>query len=323
MKRAVVEAPANIALVKYWGKRNEELNLPLNDSLSMTLDLTVKTEVTLSREFDRDEVYVNQRRLSDEEVKEYAGRVMRSIRKVAGDQGLRAVVRSVSTFPESAGLASSAAGMAALVWACNEALGLGLDRKEISKLAREGSGSACRSIFGGFVLWKKGTRNDGSDSYCEELFPPSHWDLVDVIGLVSDSKKKISSREGMKRVRTAPTLDSRLEFVNRTLPKMIESIANRDESSFYELVMRHSNSMHSVIMDSWPPTWYLNDISIKVMEIIYAYGKAAYTFDAGPNPHVITSSSRADEIENLLRDAGARRVIVSKISQGPRTLEVG
>jgi len=322
MRRAVAEAPSNIAIVKYWGKRDELLNLPLNDSLSITLDLMVKTEVVFSHDIYRDEVYINGRRLDEGEVSSYAGRVLNFIRKKVGQESLRASIKSWTEFPASAGLASSAAGMAALVWASNDALGLSMDRREMSKLARIGSGSGCRSIYGGFVLWRRGQRGDGEDSYCEQLFPPSHWDLVDVIGMISEAKKKVPSREGMKRVKSAPTLRARLEFVENTLPQLIGSIEKKIEGLFYELIMKHSNSMHAVIMDSWPPLHYLNDISFSVMETIYEYGKAGYTFDAGPNPHIITREGNVGEVEELLKGLGIEKVRLSRVGEGPRTIEV-
>ncbi|MEM3245112.1 MAG: diphosphomevalonate decarboxylase, partial [Metallosphaera sp.] len=139
-------APANIAVVKYWGKRNKQLNLPLNDSLSITLEsLQVRSKVTFDENLNHDEIFVNGERLSDYETREYAGRVLEIIRKLYGKR-VFARIESTSNFPSSAGLASSAAGIAALTFASNAALNLGLDDKELSKIARVGSGSACRSM---------------------------------------------------------------------------------------------------------------------------------------------------------------------------------
>ncbi|MBB5254245.1 diphosphomevalonate decarboxylase [Sulfurisphaera ohwakuensis] len=313
-------APSNIAIIKYWGKRNEELNLPLNSSLSITLSgLEVRTRIIFSKEFVKDEVYINGEKAKDEEVREYSGRVLNIFRKLYG-QEIYAKVESWSNFPKSIGLASSAAGIAALVYAANEALELGLSQKELSKIARIGSGSACRSTAGGFVLWEKGERDDGEDSYCYSLFPETHWrELVDIIAIVSERSKKISSREGMIITsKTSNLMKCRLKFIEETLPKVIKSIEERNEEEFYYWLMRHSNSMHAVILDSWPSFFYLNDTSLKIMEWTQEFGKAGYTFDAGPNPHIFTTEKYKDEVISFLNSIGVNKIIISKVGSGPK-----
>ena len=316
-------APSNIAIVKYWGKRNEELNLPLNSSLSITLEgLEVRTKVIFDEEFDKDEVIINGERASPEEVEEYSGRVLRVFRKLYGKE-IHAKVISTSNFPKSSGLASSAAGIAALVYAANHALGLGLSQKELSKIARIGSGSACRSTVGGFVLWTKGERDDGEDSYCYQLFPETHWkELVDIIPIISTSKKKVSSRKGMIRTaETSPLLKCRIEFVESTLKDVIDAIAKKDEKRFFYWTMRHSNNMHAVILDSWPSFFYLNDLSFKIMEWVQESGIAAYTFDAGPNPHIFTLENHVDEVLDFLKSLGITNYYVTRVGKGPRIVE--
>lgn len=313
-------APSNIAIVKYWGKRNDKLNLPLNDSISITLDeqLSVTTHVIFSDEFSQDEVYINEKKLSEEEVKEYAERVLNIFRKLYG-KDLFAKVYSRTTFPEGAGLASSAAGIASLVIASNRALGLGLDNKELSKIARIGSGSACRSLFGGFVMWKKGERDDGEDSFCYQLFPESHWtELVDIIAIVSSERKKISSRKGMRITSTSSDLmECRLKFIENSIPKIIKAIENRDSEEFFYWMMRHSNSMHAVILDSWPSFFYLNDVSLKIMNWVQEFGRAGYTFDAGPNAHIFTLEEYKEEVLGFLKTLPLKGIIVAKVGKGP------
>ncbi|MGC9105865.1 MAG: diphosphomevalonate decarboxylase [Thermoprotei archaeon] len=321
MRKAKVEAPSNIAIVKYWGKREASLNLPLNSSFSVTLDaLKVVTEVTVEDGPGKDELYINNEPVTGEEFEEYAGRVLKAFRRLYGD--FHATIKSVSNFPKSAGLASSAAGIAALVFALNEALGLDLPQRELSKIARIGSGSACRSTAGGFVLWEKGVREDGEDSVCYQVFPETHWpELVDVIGLVGKEKKKVSSRKGMMRVSSSSLTECRLKFVEETLPKVIDAVKRRDEQEFYYWTMRHSNSMHAVILDSWPSTFYLNDVSLALMERVQDSGIAGYTFDAGPNPHVFTTEKHLDEVKEIMKEVGIREVVVSRVGQGPKVLE--
>ncbi len=148
MLEGEAEAPSNIAIVKYWGKRGDpKLNLPLNDSFSISLDaLKVKTRVTFDKSLMKDEVIINGKKLPEDKTVEYAGKVLNKLREISGTK-IYAKVESYSNFPESAGLASSAAGIAALTLASAKALGLSLDTKELSIIARIGSGSACRSVF--------------------------------------------------------------------------------------------------------------------------------------------------------------------------------
>ncbi len=314
------EAPSNIAIVKYWGKRDSVLNLPLNDSLSISLEaLKVKSKVIFDSSLSSDQVIVNGSKLSDNEVKSYASKVLNLMRRISG-RNLYARVESTSNFPTSAGLASSAAGIAALTLASSNALGLSLTRRELSKIARIGSGSACRSIEGGFVIWHAGTRDDGEDSYCESIFPHDHWkDLVDVIPLFTEERKSISSRKGMEiSTETSSLLECRLRFVKDTIPMVIDSIKSRDEERFFQLAIRHSNSMHAIMMDSFPPLIYMNSFSLKVIEAFGDGRMAGYTFDAGPNPHIFTLRSNLNRVENMLREIGASKIIISEISPGPR-----
>jgi len=321
LRKARAEAPSNIAIVKYWGKRNKELNLPLNSSFSISLEaLKVDTEVSVEDGPGTSRLFIDGEEVTGEEFEEYAGRVLEAFRRLYGD--FHAVIRSKTNFPKSAGLASSAAGIAALVVALNEALGLSLSQIELSKIARLGSGSACRSTTGGFVLWEKGTRDDGEDSFCYQVFPETHWpELVDVIGIVGRQKKKVSSRKGMLRVSSSPLMECRLKFVEETLPKVIDAVRRKDEGEFYYWTMRHSNSMHAVILDSWPSTFYLNDVSFALIERIQESGIAGYTFDAGPNPHVFTTEDKAEEVVRIMREVGITEIVISRVGPGPKVLD--
>lgn len=315
-------APSNIAIIKYWGKRNKELNLPLNSSISISLrDLYARTKVIFDSSLDKDIVIINGKILDEEETKDYAGKVLRLFREKYIGKNIHAKIISETNFPPSAGLASSAAGIAALVFAINDALSLGLNQRELSKIARIGSGSACRSTAGGFVVWEKGKRDDGEDSYCYQIFPETHWeDLVDIIALVSEKKKEISSRQGMETtVESSYLLKCRLEFIEKTFNDVVESIKNKDEKRFYELMMRHSNSMHAVILDSWPSFFYLNDLSFKIMRWVQDFGHAGYTFDAGPNPHIFTTKRHVNDVISFLESNNIRYIITGP-GQGPKVL---
>ncbi|MEM3226445.1 MAG: diphosphomevalonate decarboxylase, partial [Saccharolobus sp.] len=267
----------------------------------------------------KDLIIVNGKILSEEESKEYAGRVIEKFREIS-NKDFHVRIESYAKFPVNAGLASSAAGVAALTFGLNELLGLDLSLKELSKIARIGSGSACRSMFGGFVMWERGVRDDGEDSYCYQLFPSDHWrELVDIIVILSEEEKKISSRKGMIRTtQTSELVECRLKFIEKTMKELIDAIKNKDEKKFYYYVMRHSNNMHAVILDSWPSFFYLNDTSLKIMEWIQDFGKAAYTFDAGPNPHILTTENNVSEILNFLNTLNVKRVIISRVGEGPK-----
>lgn len=326
-------AAPNIALVKYWGKRDDSgLNLPYNSSVSMTLHQnTVRTvtSVALDPEIKRDAVYVDGKLQNtsrgDEKVNLIMG-VIREMKSMGNSEGGVLVV-SRNNFPAGSGLASSASGGAALVFALNEALSLHLDSRRLSVLARKMSGSACRSIFGGFVRWNRGTSPGGEDSYAEQIAPPSHWELIDVICIVSASSKKVSSSAGhLITPKTSVLYKSRLELAERNAEGAAGAIEERDFETLAEIAMADSNNMHATMLDSWPPIKYMNEKSWKVVEAVHEmnsrYGRniAAYTFDAGPNAHVITTPKYEKEVEDEMRSAlGERaRILASHIGDGPR-----
>ncbi|MBI4399943.1 diphosphomevalonate decarboxylase, partial [Candidatus Micrarchaeota archaeon] len=230
MHIATVETTPNIALVKYWGKRDEKLMLPMNSSISVTLSDEVKTRTTVmfSDKFRKDEVYLDEKQVAGKELGNVV-RILDIVRKKARVR-LRAKVVSMNYFPTAAGLASSASGFAALACASTKALKLRLSRRELSILARLGSGSASRSVEGGFVEWLKGKRNDGQDSYGRRLAGQKHWpELRNVIAIVNREKKKVASRAGMKTtVETSSLYGCRLGGIEKTLATVRKSVKKRD-----------------------------------------------------------------------------------------------
>ena len=334
MPLATFEATANIAVVKYWGKRDEKLVLPTNSSLSFTMDdqLKTRTTVAFSDKFKEDEFWLNGAKVDLRE-KEISERLQQIdlIRKKAGVKS-KAKIVSFNFFPTAAGFASSAAGLAALACAASKAAGLNLDSKELSILARLGSGSACRSVLGGCVEWRKGEKADGSDSYALQIAPASHWpELRNVIAVVDSGKKKISSRAGMKQtVETSVLFKERLRYLPETLEKVKKAVLAKDFASFGALIMRESNDMHSVMLDTVPPIFYLNDYSKSVIYAVNDYNdlqgevKAGYTFDAGPNAHVYTTEKHASAIRKILSEIeGVSKTMMCKVGSGPRELKQG
>ena len=331
-KRATAEASPNIAIIKYWGKRNEKLILPVTESLSVTLDEKLKTRTTVmfSEKFKEDEVYLGYgkklKKLKTAEELEKIIPQLNVVRELAKTD-LRAKVVSVSSVPVAAGLAGSSAGLSATALAASLALDLKLDKKELSILSRRGSGSACRSLFGGFVRWQKGEKEDGSDSFAYQIKDEKFWpEFRIIIGLIEEKEKKIKSRAGMRQTAATSLLyQKRIE----NLPKLIEetngAILKKDHQKLFEIAMREANNLHAVMLDTWPPIIYLNDLSKKVIEAILDFNKeqvkAGYTFDAGPNPIIFTLQEFVPKIKKILQSLKIKKIIVSKIGPDPRFVQ--
>jgi diphosphomevalonate decarboxylase len=218
----------------------------------------------------------------------------------------RVHVVSVNTFPTAAGLASSAAGYACLVYSlaqlyCVTESYVG----ELSTIARQGSGSACRSLYGGFVRWQKGEEPDASDSMAVQVASESHWPELRALVLVaSAAKKKVSSTDGMQgSVATSKLLAHRAaHVVPERIAAIEEAFLARDFATFGDLTMADSNQFHATCLDSYPPIFYLNDVSRDVIRAVHAYNEhkgevvAAYTFDAGPNAVIYTTEAEVPEL---------------------------
>lgn len=209
-------------------------------------------------------------------------------------------IASENNFPTAAGLASSASGLAALIATVSTLYALtpenGVAVADLSRIARQGSGSACRSMLGGYVGWEMGTRADGLDSVAYEVAPASHWpDLHALILVVSDRKKGTPSTAGMQRtVATSDLLQHRLEHVvPARMQRISDAIRARDFDQFAIETMADSNQFHAVCLDTVPPIFYLNDVSRAVIQLVSELNRAsveagkgylaAYTYDAGPN----------------------------------------
>ncbi|KAK4367159.1 hypothetical protein RND71_015039 [Anisodus tanguticus] len=297
------QTPTNIAVIKYWGKRDENLILAINDSISVTLDpahLCTTTTIAVSPSFNQDRMWLN-----GKEISLAGGRYqscLREIRARASDvedekkgikitkndwQNLHVHVASYNNFPTAAGLASSAAGFACLVFSLAKLMNVQEDNGRLSAIARQGSGSACRSLYGGFVKWVMGKEENGSDSIAVPLVDEKHWDeLVIIIAVVSSRQKETSSTSGMREtVETSALIEHRAkEVVPKRIIQMEEAIQNRDFPTFAQLTCADSNQFHAVCMDTSPPIFYMNDTS---------HRQVAYTFDAGPNAVMISRNRKA------------------------------
>lgn len=211
-------------------------------------------------------------------------------------------IASFNNFPTAAGLASSAAGLACLVFALAKLMNVKEDQGQLSTIARQGSGSACRSLYGGFVKWIMGKNEDGRDSLAVQVADEKHWDdLVILIAVVCSRQKETSSTSGMREsVETSLLLKHRAqEIVPKRTLQMEEAIKNKDFSSFSRLACADSNQFHAVCLDTTPPIFYMNDTSHKIISIVEKWNRSeetpqvAYTFDAGPNAVLIARDRKA------------------------------
>jgi diphosphomevalonate decarboxylase len=323
VQKATAVACANIAFIKYWGKRDAGLNLPANSSLSMNLDrLTTVTTVEFSPDYDDDVVILDGQEVRGESKQRIAAHLDR-VRAMAGLQA-RARVISQNSFPIGAGLASSASGFAALSLAASRAAGLELTQRELSILARFGSGSACRSIPGGFTEWAAGTSSE--NSFARQIAPPEHWDLRDVIAIISRAKKRVGSTEGHALAPSSPFYQARLTNVADRLPKARAALLKKDLATLGRLIEEDAISMHAVMMTSQPPIYYWLPSSIQLIHEVQNWRteglEVYFTFDAGPNVHLICQAADQAEVEKRLNDIeDVLEVIVSGPGSGAQIIE--
>ncbi len=318
MKSTAVAHP-NIALVKYWGKRDERLILPHQSSVSVTLaPLAITTTVEFTGAAGDDAVVLNGREAQGRERERVVDAVKLARAEVPAKQRKAlgaARVTSKGDFPASAGLASSAAAFAALAVASRSAAGLGRDAKKESVLARRGSGSACRSVEGGFCRWNRGRRADGADSFAEQLFDETHWpELRLLVGLVSREEKAVGSRDGMKAtVKTSPYYPAWAKDAEREAKAIVPLLRRRDLEAVGELAERNAWRMHATALGAKPPLCYLKPETLKVIEAVSAArGKGIgvwFTLDAGPNPVLLTSAKDEEHVATLVQGLGAAEVI--------------
>lgn len=331
-------APVNIAIIKYWGKRDKNLNLPTNTSLSVTLRmddenswLKLLTRTTIKsieesgggdKDGDKDgedKVILNGEQY---DLNLRMKRCLAYIREL--ESFPRIQITSNNFFPTAAGLASSASGYAALVAAISGIVPL--TDEQMSIAARLGSGSACRSLFNGFVLWNAGVNPDGSDSLAKSIFPENHWPALCCLVLVlSASEKKVPSSAGMElTTRTSGLFSARLEKLPSRITEILQSIEQRDFSQFGKLLMQDSNQFHAVCMDSYPPIFYLSGASLQVIETVHEINtpfiRAAYTFDAGPNAFVFCLENNVSFLKETfisrIPELSAEKVLRCRVGKG-------
>lgn len=322
--RAVARARANVALVKYWGKRQGEGHLPAVGSISLTLaDLRATARVLEAEGEPRF-------RLHGEAVEGVAGeRMAQFLDRVAMAAGApaRLVADLEVDFPVGAGLASSAAIYCAVAAAASSALGLRLGRSALSALARKGSGSACRSVYGGFVEWHRGARPDGADSVAEPLLGEGEWDLAVAVAIVSRASKPIGSREAMARVeRTSPLYRGWLEAQAEDLDTARRAIARRDLRLLGRVAEENCLRMHATCLAARPPILFLRPATWAVVDAVQALREAGveayFTIDAGPQVKVLCRRREIERVASVLAAVpGVERVVATGPGPGVEMLE--
>lgn len=312
-------ATSNLAFVKYWGKKDEVLRLPTNASLSVSLSgMTTVTTVEFQPNLTADEITINGD-LLDSLPASKAVKHLDRVRTLAGSQQYAKVV-SQNSFPTGTGLSSSASGFAALSAAAAVAIGLNLSEKELSILARHGSGSACRSIPAGFVEWKDGDSSESS--YSETLFPADYWDVSFVVAVVSDKPKHIPTSEGQETARTSPFFAPRLSHMNQKISDAKRFLKAKDFTALGELVEAEALELHAVMLTQKPALIYWTAGTISLMQLCQHWrenGEIEAYFSVNTGQDIYFMIRRADELKltSMLQKTGiVKEVIVNHPGKG-------
>ncbi len=338
-RKATSCANSNLAFVKYWGKRDSTLNIPTNGSISMNLS---EARTTTTVEFDQglsaDEIFRQDKNsLADLAFAARTSRQLDRVRALAGVK-TRAHITTNNEFPAGVGIASSASGMAALTAAAAAALGLHLSERDLSAMARLGSGSACRSIPAGFVEWMAGDSHE--TSYAVQIAPPDHWQILDIAVVVSDKTKALSSSDGHLLAVASPFFKARLESMPGRLERVRNAILQRNFEAFGHEIETEAISLHAIAMtspheagNSWLSGIYY--WTPETMELILAVQRwrrdglqVYFTLDAGPTVHLICEAATRTQVEHAIDELekskprpGSWRRLVNAPAQGTTVTE--
>ena len=320
-------ANSNIALAKYWGKRDKEFMLPYNGSISMTTnDMFTHTTVEFDNKYKEDTLIVNGKEMKpgEEDYDDYMGIFMKVVRQITGNHTKVKIV-SENNFPTAAGLASSASGFAAVSLAVSKALGLPTDHKNVSILARRGSGSASRSVSGGFVEWKKGEKSDGSDSFAEQIVSPDYWPEFRMIAVITSKKeKKIKSRAGMSQtVANCPFYSKWVETAPNDLDIIRKGVKEKNFTLVGSTAEHNCLKMHATMITTKPPIIYWNPATMEIIHSIMEWRdeglESYFTIDAGPQVKVMCLEKDSKELVRRFSELkGVEEVILTKAGQDAR-----
>ncbi len=313
-------AHANIAIAKYWGKRDEQLNLPLFDSVAFGVnDLCTQTTATWSDEATEDALYIDGWHVPLQRI-ERMQRMMDIIRTQKG-WSKKCVLQSHNAFAHSSGLASSASGAAAAAYAMSCAAGLDLSPAELSVLARHGSGSAARSIHAGWTRWRAGSQADGSDSYAVQFASPDHWPLNVFVVQLSSARKPVSSTECMKQCELSPFWQTYCAEAFAAADIAQKAVTDRNFGALAAAAHHNAMMLHALIMSCPQPVCYFEPQTIAVVQKIFKMSTAipvCCTIDAGPNVVVLCEDIACPFVKNEIMAIGVP-FIQTTIGGGTKT----
>ncbi len=321
--KATAIAPSNIAFIKYWGKTDEILRLPANSSISMNLsELQTTTTVEFNNDLNEDTVLIDGKKVTELKKKRVTEHLDR-IRKMAGINSKGKVV-SQNNFPMGGGLSSSASAFAALTLAGVIAAGLDLTEKELSILARQASGSACRSIPDGFVEWLEGKTNE--DSYAVSLFPHDFWEICDIVVVVNTAEKAVTTTEAQQSAFSSPFFRERLSKIDDKISLLKKYLGEKDFPKFGTLVENEALEMHAIIMTCQPSYLYWLPETVKLMLLVRQWrkdGLAVYfTINTGHDLHLLCQKNDVDRITQLLKVIPeVKNIIINQPAVGAKTID--
>lgn len=325
MKKATAVAHSNIALIKYWGKQDEGLRLPMNASVAIGLEEALTTTtVEFDEKLDKDEVSI----IGDEFNEMETAKVSQHLDRVRALAGIKTRARVVSqnNFPKAAGMASSASGFAALTVAAAGATELNLSEKELSILARQGSGSASRSVPGSVSVWYTGATSE--ESYAEPITFPANWKLkVLMVMAEGTGAKKVGSTEGMAlSKKNCPYYSTAVSEAGNNLERLKEAMGKGDWSGFGKVIEDECFRLHAVCMTTTPNILYFKGVTVEVFQTLYKLREkgieAFFTVDAGPHVHVIVKEENVKEVKRALAElSGVKTVIETGVGGAARLID--
>lgn len=329
--KATAISPANIAFIKYWGRRDHNLFLPLSTTNSMNLSECKAITTVEFGDYSKDEVIIvtkeGKEKVLDRSEGEKTGMLFQTLDRVREFAGFEYKARVVSrlTFPFKAGIASSAAGLSAFVAASFKAAGLKEkfeDKKELSREVRlAGSPSAARSVEDGFTELLFGETHE--ESFTQKIADENHWDILDIIPVIASGEKKVSTSQGHEIAQTSPFFDARVEYLKGKSEIVKNAILERDFDTLAKYSQADTLNMHAIMMTSEPSAVYFAPESIEFIRLVQEWREEGievfFTFDAGPNPHLIVSSKYKDHILKEIEKLNfVEYVLVNKSSEGVR-----
>lgn len=318
--KATAIAPSNIAFTKYWGRKDEKLRLPENGSIAMCLsNLLTTTTVEFSPKYGKDQITINGGGIEQGETDRVTKHLDR-VRRLAGI-GEKAKVVSTNNFPTGTGLSSSASGFAALTAAAASAAGLKLSEKEGSILARLGSGSACRSIPGGFVEWLD--ENTSETSYAKQVFPSNWWNIADVVAVVSTGKKEVPTSIAHQTAQSSPFMKVRLSYMKQKNKLVKKLIKDRNFQEFGQLIEAEALELHTIMLTQRPALIYWTPGTLQIMKLVPHWRQEGlevyFTINTGQDIHLICEQKNVEKVKSKLKKLDfVKDIIVNTPGEGAR-----